>query len=172
MTVKRKQGRKICTLFIYTSILLLSFDLKADSDPTLPENSNQTINDDSTSQSIEEGWVEKKIAPPTQWVESIVAPFTQWMEDEIQQQPDNNIESAPSNNSSHDLISVNQAIASVLKVHTGKILRSQFKTGPPPYYKIKLLSHEGTVSIFNVHAFNGSLFSPSQKNAPIEQTKP
>jgi hypothetical protein len=164
--VNRYQGcyRYILSFYVYT--LLLSFDLQADS-TTVSENHNNTIN-----HAIEEGWVEKQIAPPTQWVESLFSPFTQWMESEIQREPD--IQAAPSSATppSHHLISVQQAINTVLMKNQGKILRSQFKTGPPPYYKIKILSDEGTVSIVNVNAFSGDFFTPSNIKAKAKEAKP
>lgn len=160
--MKRNQGCKLNILIFYISTLLASFDLKADSTSSSIENSN------TTNTSIEEGWVEKKIAPSTQWIESIFAPFTQWMENEIQQEPET--QAIPStNNSNYHLISVRHAIKVVLEKHSGKILRTQFETGPPPYYKIKILSNKGTVSVFNVHAFSGELFTPS--NPPLSNNE-
>jgi hypothetical protein len=162
--VKRNQGCKLYILIFYISTLLASFDLKADDTNASIEKSNSTNN------AIEEGWVEKKIAPPTQWVESIFAPFTQWMESEIQQDPVT--QTTPfTNNSSHQLISVRRAIELVLEKNPGKILRSQFKTGPPPYYKIKILSDKGTVAVFNVHAFSGELFTPSTSPINTHEAK-
>ena len=162
--MKRNQGCKLYILIFYISTLLASFDLKADGTNASIESSNSTNN------SIEEGWVEKKIAPPTQWVESVFAPFTQWMESEIQQEPI--IQTTPSrSNSSHQLISVRQAINTVLEKYSGKILRSQFKTGPPPYYKIKVLSDKGIVSVFNVHAFSGELFTLSSPPISTNEAK-
>ncbi|MEH6449504.1 MAG: PepSY domain-containing protein [Oleispira sp.] len=164
--MNRHQGCYRYILSFYVSTLLLSFDLQADS-TTVPENHNSTVN-----HAIEEGWVEKQIAPPTQWVESIFSPFTQWMESEIQRQPDTQAIPSAVTPPSHHLISVQQAINSVLGKYQGKILRSQFKTGPPPYYKIKILSDKGTVSIVNVNAFSGEFFTPSNIKIKAEEAKP
>lgn len=171
-TVKRNQGCKNFILMFYVTILLASFDLKADSPPVPVESSTSITNDISAHDAIEEGWVEKKIAPPTLWIESIFAPFTQWMESEIQQEPDSQAPSFSDPSSSHRLISVKYAINTVLEKYPGKVLRSQFKTGPPPYYKIKILSDKGSISIFNVHAFSGNVFTPSDLEIQKEEFKP
>lgn len=140
-----------------------SYALDPKADPSSPP---ESVN-------IEEGWVEKKIAPSTQWVESIFAPFTQWMESEIQTLPEDT--SAPSTSDTslnNDLISINQAISTVLKHHPGKILHSQFKTGPPPHYQIKVLSNQGNVSFFYIHAFSGKPFLPESITLDSQEVKP
>jgi len=153
------------------SFLLASFDLKAES-TTLPEEDRDSItNNISANNAIEEGWVEKKIAPPTQWIESIFAPFTQWMESEIQQEPGSQTSSFSEPSTSHHLISVKYAINTALENNPGKVLRSQFKTGPPPYYKIKILSDKGTISVLNVHAFSGNIFTPSEIEIDKKEAK-
>ena len=162
--MRRHQGYKLFILLFYINSLLFSLESQADSPVTPEKNSNITSNE------IEEGWVEKKIAPSTQWIESIFAPFTHWMEEEIQRKPDPEVVNTSS--SSHSLISVQQAINIVLGKHQVKILRNQFKIGPPPYYKIKILSENGNVSTLNVHAFSGKIFSPEITKAQIEEAKP
>jgi hypothetical protein len=164
--VNRKQGGNRYTLLIYLASLFLSFDLVADSTTTPKKNSRIAQHE------ITEGWIEKKIAPPTQWVESIFAPFTLWMETEIQSEI--HTQSPPSSTEipSHNLITVQHAINSVLKNQPGKILRSQFKTGPPPYYRIKILSEKGAVSNFYINAFTGNQFIPSHLSEKIEEIEP
>ncbi len=164
--MNRKLGGNLYTLLLYLGILLLSFDLMADNTAT-PKKDSRTAPHE-----ITEGWIEKKIAPPTQWIESIFAPFTQWMESEIQSEV--NTQSPPSSTeiTSHNLITVQHAINHVLRNHPGKILRSQFKTGPPPYYRIKILSTKGAVSIFYVNAFTGNQFIPSHTRRRIEVINP
>lgn len=159
--MKNRQGYKLITLMFYLCTLLLAFEIKADDSAVLADNNN----------TIEEGWVEKKIAPSTLWIESLFAPFTQWMESEIQREVHPQQELPSINSSNPQLISVQKAIRTVLKEVPGKILRSQFKTGPPPYYKIKILTEKGMVSTYNVHAFNGNLY-PSNKDMKIEEAKP
>ena len=160
--MKNHQGYKLITLMFYLSTLLLAFDIKADDTPVLAENSD----------TIEEGWVEKKIAPSTLWIESLFAPFTQWMESEIQREVHTEQDLPSTSNTNLQLISVQKAIKIVLHEVPGKILRSQFKTGPPPYYKIKILTKKGMVSTYNVHAFNGNLYDPSNVNLKIDEAKP
>lgn len=160
--MKNRQGYKLITLMFYLCTLLLAFEIKADDSAVLAENSN----------TIEEGWVEKKIAPSTLWVESLFAPFTQWMESEIQREVHTEQDLPSTSNSNLKLITVQTAIRTVLNKVPGKILRSQFKTGPPPYYKIKILTEKGVVSTYNVHAFNGNLYSPSNESLRIEEARP
>lgn len=160
--MKNRQGYKFITLMFYLSTLLLAFDIKADEQTVLAENKD----------TIEEGWVEKKIAPSTLWIEGLFAPFTQWMESEIQREVHTQDELPSANRSNIQLISVQKAIHTVLKEVPGKVLRSQFKTGPPPYYKIKILTEKGMVSTYNVHAFNGNLYSPSNESLRIEEARP
>ena len=149
--MKNRQGYKFITLMFYLSTLLLAFDIKADEQTVLAENKD----------TIEEGWVEKKIAPSTLWMES-----------EIQREVHTQDELPSANRSNIQLISVQKAIHTVLKEVPGKVLRSQFKTGPPPYYKIKILTEKGMVSTYNVHAFNGNLYSPSNESLRIEEARP
>lgn len=158
--MKNPQGYKCITLIFYLSFLLSAFEIRADESAALTETDN----------AIEEGWVEKRITPTTLWIESLFAPFTQWMESEIQREFHPREES-PSNNSNLQLISVKKAIDTVLKKQPGKILRSQFKTGPPPHYKIKLLTKKGVVTIYNVHAFTGNLYT-SNKEMKTKEAKP
>jgi hypothetical protein len=172
--VNRYQGCHLYILLFYVSTLLLSVDSLADS-TAAPAIKNDSVHSDSASSidsEIEEGWVEKKIAPSTQWVESIFAPFTQWMENEIQQEPNEYALQPSVNRPNNRLISVQQAVNTVLKNHQGTILRSQFKTGPPPYYKIKTLSDKGAVSIFYINAFTGNPFLPSSIIKKIKEAKP
>jgi hypothetical protein len=164
--VNRYRGCHLYILLFYVSTLLLSVDLQADS-TTVPESQSPSVHSD-----IEEGWVEKKITPSTQWVESIFAPFTQWMENEIQQEPNEYTLQPSANKPNSRLISVQQAVNTVLRNHQGKILRSQFKTGPPPYYKIKTLSDQGAVSIFYINAFTGNPFLPSNSIKKTKEAKP
>jgi len=119
-----------------------------------------------------EGWIEKKIAPPTQWVESIFAPFTLWMETEIQSEVHTQSPPSATERPSHNLITVQHAINSVLKKQPGKILRSQFQTGPPPYYRIKILSEKGALSIFYINAFTGNPFIPSHIKEKVGVIEP
>ncbi len=150
--MRKSRGCKLCILIFYTSTLLASYNLQAEN-TDVPVKSNSSIND-----SVEEGWVEKKIAPSTKWIESIFSPFTQWIEREIHQESNSQIRptKTPSN---PQIITAQHATNSVLEKFPGKILRNQFQTGPPPHYKIKLLSDNGTVSVFTVHAFSGQLFT-------------
>lgn len=173
ITVKRKQGCSSFILLFSISMLLASFNLKADGVPVPTRISAAPQSEPSitNSNAVEEGWVEKQIAPPTQWVESVFAPFTQWMEDGIQQQLDIPITPTSGIPSNPRLISVQQAINTAVDKYPGKVLRSQFKTGPPPYYKIKLLSDNGTVLTVNVHAFNGKLFIISDAKIQKEEAK-
>ena len=164
--MNRYQGCHLYILLFYVSTILLSVDSQADS-TTVSETQSPSVHRD-----IEEGWVEKKIAPSTQWIESIFAPFTQWMENEIQQEPDEYTLPLSTNKPNNRLISVQQAVNTVLKNHQGKILRNQFKTGPPPYYKIKTLSDQGAVSIFYINAFTGIPFLPSSGIKKTEEAKP
>lgn len=175
--MKNHQGLT-CSILQIVLMLFLFTPLSYASDQT---GTNQSA--ENTDQSgIEEGWVEKKIAPPTQWVESIFAPFTQWMESEIQRTPE--ADSLPNSQTSNsktpynntdtqningNLISNKQAINTVLKHHPGKILRSQFQTGPPPHYQIKVLSKQGNVAIFYIHAFNGKPFIPDSLDSDIQE---
>lgn len=161
-TVKNPLGYTLITLMFYLISLLLAFNIRAEESAVQTENQH----------TIEEGWVEKKIAPSTQWIENLFAPFAQWMESEIQREihPEQDF---PSHNNSHlQLISVQQAIRTVLNQAPGKILRSQFKPGPPPHYKIKMLTEKGMISSYNVHAFNGQLYSPANANPRKEETQP
>lgn len=152
--VKKVQGLPLTILFLFGGLLSFSLSLHAKNSEVDSVERNAHARP-----KIEEGWVEKKIAPPTQWIESLFASFTGWMESEIQRTPDttNNATNIAPNS---DVISIRQAIAIVLKQHPGKVLRSQFYIGPPPHYQIKVLSDQGNVSIFYINAFSGQPFLP------------
>lgn len=152
------------------SICAITLPLKG-----LANESDSTINRSSPSihnQAIEEGWVEKKIKPSAQWLENIFSPFTQWMEDEIQiniqQESEKNQQAA----SEHSLISAQQATDRVLKKYPGRVLRTQFKTGPPPYYQIKFLSDEGAILLYFINAFTGSFFLPDEVSSDTLEVRP
>ena len=127
------------------------------------EEANTSANkvDNNQQQMVEEGWIEKKISPSTQWVESIFAPFTQWMEDEIQEQYQDTDETSTPSIYEKTLIPAKQATAVILEYHPGKILRAQFLTGPPPFYKIKLLSNSGKITHHYINAFTALPFIPA-----------
>ncbi len=154
--MKRVQGLNLTILFLYGILLSFSSSSYASS-----AQAQQAEADTPAPTAIEESWVEKKIAPPTQWIENLFAPFTEWMESGIQRTPEpSSRTSAPDKPANTDVISIRQAIAVVLEHHPGKILLSRFKTGPPPHYQIKVLSDQGNVSVFYIHAFSGQLFLP------------
>jgi hypothetical protein len=152
--LKKKWGWPLHILLAYLMSLALTSNVVADDNEQAAEIENLPSNQ----KLIEQGWVEEKITPSTEWVESIFAPFTHWMEDEIHREQETSLNQINSHNGT--LISVQQAIAIVLKNHQGRVLRSQFKTGPPPYYQIKTLSKEGAISTFFVNAFTGTVFIP------------
>lgn len=168
ITVKNKQG----IIFIALFLSWMPFLFTSSSYAETPEAEDSKVSGYDSS-GIEEGWVEKKIAPPTQWIESVFAPFTQWMENEIQRAPEeDDPESISPPLPTGDLISIKQAFDILLESHPGKILHSQFKVGPPPHYQIKLLSKQGNVSFFYIHAFNGKLFLPDSSALETQEVKP
>ncbi len=123
-------------------------------------------------QAIEEGWVEKKIKPSTQWLESIFSPFTRWMEDEIQLKIQQKTDSSQQIVSEHSLISAQQATDRILKKYSGRVLRTQFKTGPPPYYQVKFLSDKGAISFYYINAFTGLPSLPGEISTDTLEVQP
>jgi len=155
LTLKKKRAWPLYIFLAYLIMPAFIPGVLASENKQVENNENLSSNQ----QTIEQGWVEEKISPSTEWIESIFSPFTHWMEGEIHQKQETS--QTQFKRPSETLISVQQAIDSVLKNFQGRVLRSQFKTGPPPYYQIKTLSKEGAISTFFVHAFTGKLFIPA-----------
>lgn len=96
----------------------------------------------------DQGWIKTNVEPQTSKVERIVMPFTNWVEEKIHKSTLVNpaAHQQQQNQPSPQTISLRQAIAKALAIHSGTVLSAdRIETAGELQYRIKILSPGGVL---------------------------